>query len=90
LIKDQLGLPANAIKAEPSTSAHARLIAHSLTLTILPTDLKKWQGMEVLTEYMLVVQGFLQRCPKARMVTILDSVASALKLAQVLRERFPS
>jgi len=37
-----------------------------------------------------VAQGFLQRCPKARIVTILDSVAGALKLAQVLRERFPS
>ena len=46
--------------------------------------------MEALTEYLPVMQGFLQRCPRARMVTILDPVAGVLKLAQVLRERFPS
>ena len=61
------------IKTEPSASAHARLFAHFLTLTILPTDLRKREGVEALTEYLPVLQGFLQRCPKARMVTILDS-----------------
>jgi hypothetical protein len=59
-----------------------------MTLTTLPADLRKWQGVEALTEYLPVVQGFLQRCPRARMVTILDPVAGALKLAEVLREHF--
>jgi hypothetical protein len=81
LIKDRLGLPADVIKAEPSTNTHACLIAHPLTLTTLPADLRKWQGVEALTEYLPVVQGFLQRCPRSRMVTILDPVAGALKLA---------
>jgi len=89
-LKDRLGLPVEVIRAEPSNSPDARRIAQPVTLTLLPADLRSWEGDKAIVEYLPELQQFVRRYPHARMVTILDSVAGAIRLAQALRDRFSS
>lgn len=88
-LRNQLRLPVEVVQGEASPRADARMIAQPLTLTFLPADLQHWQGGEALLAYLPEVERFLAEHPQARLVTILDSVAGAIALAQVLRQRFP-
>jgi CRISPR-associated endonuclease/helicase Cas3 len=88
-MRDRLQLPVEVIEAKPSIDPQARQIAYPVQLTILPADLRGWKGAEALAEYLPTLQQFFQIYPQVRMVTILDSVAGAIKLAQELRCRFP-
>ena len=88
-LEQHLGLAVATIEGEPSVAADARVIAHPLRLTLLPADLRAWKASETLQAFLPVVQQFVAAHPQARLVTILDSVAGALKLAQVLRDAFP-
>ena len=89
-LQNRIHLPVEVIEAEPSRAPYARTIAHSLQLSILPADLRQWKGIEALLEYLPELQRYIVDNPQARLVTILDSVAGAITLAQALRERFPA
>jgi CRISPR-associated endonuclease/helicase Cas3 len=88
-LRDRLNLPVEVVECAPADSPGARTIAHPLQLTILPADLRHWQGVECLLAYLPELRRFVQDYPQARLVTILDSVAGAIKLAQALRDEFP-
>ena len=88
-LRHRLGLPVEMVQGQPSDSPTARTIAQPVRLTLLPANLQRWQGMATLMEYLPEIDRFLARYPQARLVTILDSVAGAMTLAQTLRERFP-
>lgn len=88
-LRDQLQLPVEVIKGEFSNAPEARCIAHPLRLTLLPADLRHWQGVKALFEYLSEIQKFVNTYPEARLVTILDSVAGAMEVAQALRKNFP-
>jgi CRISPR-associated helicase Cas3 len=89
-LRDKLRLPVEMVQGEGSLLPNARTIAHPLRLTLLPADLQRWQGGEALLAYLPEIEQFLTRHARARLVTILDSVAGAISLAQALRERFPN
>ena len=89
-LRDKLRLPVEMVQGEASLLPNARTIAHPLRLTLLPADLQRWQGGEALLAYLPEIEQFLADHPQARLVTILDSVAGAMGLAQALRERFPN
>ena len=55
-------------------------------LTFLPADLRRWKGVEALTESFPSLETFFAEYSQARLVTILDSVAGAIAMAQALRE----
>ncbi|MCC9078143.1 type I-D CRISPR-associated helicase Cas3' [Litorilinea aerophila] len=88
-LRQNLNLPVEVVQAQPGASPAARTIAHPVRLTLVPADLGRWQGTTTLVEYLPQVEAFLAQYPQARLVTILDSVAGAMALAQTLRERFP-
>lgn len=88
-LRDRLRLPVDVVQGEASQRADAHVIAQPLSLTILPADLQHWQGSAALLEYLPAVERFLAEHQQARLVTILDSVAGAIALAQELRQRFP-
>lgn len=88
-LQDRLGLRVEIVRGQPSDVPGARTIAHPLQLTLLPADLGRWKGVEALLEYLPQLQQFVADHPQVRMVTILDSVAGAINLAQTLRETFP-
>lgn len=88
-LKNKLNLLPQVVEAEPSYQPEARLIAHPVELTLVPADLKSWQGHEVLLVQLPVLQQFVADYPQARMVTILDSVAGAISVTQTFREAFP-
>lgn len=88
-LRDGLGTPVEVISARFSPSPQARVVSHRLRLTILLADLRRWRGEEVLREYFPELERFWEHYPEARMVTILDSVAAAMKVAEWLREKWP-
>jgi len=88
-LRDRLRLPVEVVEGEPSNAPDARTIAHPLRLTLLPADLRRWKGAEALLEYLPALRQFVNTYPETRLVTILDSVAGAIGLAQALRDRFP-
>jgi CRISPR-associated helicase Cas3 len=88
-LEQRLGLPVQVIEGEPSSAPDARVVAHPLQLTVLPADLRGWKAGEALRTFLPTVQQFVAAHPQARLVTILDSVAGAIELAQALRDAFP-
>ena len=88
-LEDHLHLPVEVVEGEPSDASDARTIAYPLRLTLLPADLRRWKGVETLVAYLSEMQQFMNTYPQARLVTILDSVAGAISVAQVLRDLFP-
>lgn len=84
-----LGLPVEVVEGQPSDHPTARTIAQPLQLTLLPADLQRWKGGDTLLEYMPELQSFVTEHPQTRLVSILDSVAGAIGLAQNLRDLFP-
>ena len=88
-LRDRLHLSVEVVEGEPSDAPDARTIAYPLQLTLLPADLRRWQGVETLLAYLPTLQEFIGDYPQARLVTILDSVAGAIEAAQALRELFP-
>jgi len=88
-LQDRLKLRVEVVEGQPSDAPEARTIAHPLKLTLLPADLGRWKGTEALLEYLPQLQRFVIDYPPARMVTILDSVAGAINIAQTMRETFP-
>lgn len=89
-LRDQLHLPVEVVKGDPSDAPAARTIAYPLHLTLLPADLGHWEGVKALLEYLPKVEQFVSDYLQARLVTILDSVAGAIELAHALRGRFPA
>lgn len=88
-LQERLGLPVKVVEGEPSSAPDARIIAHPVRLTLVPADLQAWKGGETLQAFLPAVQEFVTSHPQARLVTILDSVAGAMGLAQDLRQAFP-
>ncbi|MDW7991309.1 MAG: type I-D CRISPR-associated helicase Cas3' [Anaerolineae bacterium] len=85
-----LGLPVEVIAGEAVPEGpDTRRVAQPLRLTFLPADPRAWEGPEKLREFLPRVEEFLGQYPAARLVAILDSVAGAIRLARILRERFP-
>lgn len=88
-LRDKLGLRVEAVEGQPSPAPDARPIAHPLRLTLVPADLARWQGPQVLAENLGIVDRFLTEYPQGRVVTILDAVAGAINVADAFRERYP-
>lgn len=88
-LKNKLNLLSQVVEAEPSNEPEARLIAHPVELTLVPADLKGWQGPEALLTHLPILQQFVATYPQARIVTILDSVAGAISVTQTFHEAFP-
>lgn len=89
LLRDKLGLDVKLVTATPSHVPGARLIAQPVQLTILPSDLGRWQGPQTLNENLPLVDNFLKQYPQGRLVTITEAVSGAISTAQVLRSRYP-
>lgn len=88
-LRDFLNFSVDSIQEEPVSIEHGRLISHPIHLTILPANLERWQGVEVLLEEAGLLDGLLAQYPQARVVAIVDSVAGAIRLAAAWRERYP-
>jgi CRISPR-associated endonuclease/helicase Cas3 len=88
-LRDKLSLHVEVVEGQPSDTPDARIIAYPLELSLLPADLGRWKGPETLLDYLPELQQFVADYPQARIVTILDSVAGAINVAQVFRETFP-
>jgi CRISPR-associated helicase Cas3 len=89
-LRDNIRLPVEVVKGEPSSASDARTIAYPLQLTLLPADLRRWQGVETLKAYLPTIRSFVAEYPEACLVTILDSVAGSIETAQILRQMFPN
>jgi CRISPR-associated helicase Cas3 len=74
------------VHTPPSPSGE--LICEPIRLDIVPADLTRWQGLEVMQNELGKIDDFLNQYPKARGVFILDSVYEAKLLAQYLAQRF--
>lgn len=88
-LEQNLGLLVEVVEGKASFASDARIIAHPLQLTLLPADLQGWKGSETLLEFLPTLQRFVRKYPQSRLVTILDSVAGAISLAQTLKDTFP-
>jgi len=89
-LRDKLNLRVEVVQDEPSDAPTAHVIAYPLRLTVLPADLARWKGTEMLVENLSLVDAFLQDYPSGRLVTILDAVAGAINVAQTFRDRYPT
>ncbi len=89
LLQSRVGLRVEIIQAEPSAHPSAHVVAHPVKLTVVPADLERWQGVEALDELFTCVDEFLTEFPQGRILTILDSVAGAIEVAQRFRRRYP-
>lgn len=87
---EQLKLRVETVEAHHSDAPDARTIAHPVRLTVAPADLTRWQGPGTLVEHLPLVDQFFNDYPEARLVTILDSVAGAVNIADAFRERYPA
>jgi CRISPR-associated endonuclease/helicase Cas3 len=88
-LRDHLHLPVETVEGEPSDGPESSLIAHPVQLTLLPSDLRRWKGVETLLDHLPALGQFANDYPQARLVTILDSVAGAISVARLLSEQFP-
>lgn len=88
-LQHHLGLPVEIIEADPAPPETGHLIAQSVRLLLLPADLERWQGVEVLHEKTELLDDIFNRYPTSRVVTILDSVAGAVRLAKAWRNHYP-
>ncbi|MFN3761933.1 MAG: type I-D CRISPR-associated helicase Cas3', partial [Anaerolineae bacterium] len=88
---ERMGFPVEEVRGEPVPEGEGtRRVAQPLRLTLLPADLRVWEGPDKLLEFLPEVEEFLRDYPAARLVAILDSLAGAVRLASALRERFPN
>jgi CRISPR-associated helicase Cas3 len=88
-LRDCLNLPVEIIQAQAAPPGTGRVVTHPLHLLLVPADLERWRGVETLLDQSGCVDQFLACYPQARVVTILDSVAGAVRLAEAWRERYP-
>jgi CRISPR-associated helicase Cas3 len=88
-VRDRLHLSMDIIQADPVLAGTGRTVTHPVHLILLPADLEHWRGVDSLLSQAAFVDDFLTRYPQARVVTILDSVAGAIRLAASWRERYP-
>ena len=86
----KLNIRVEKLQAFPSKTSDARIIAQPLRLTLLPADLRRWKGQETIVENLPLLDQFVDQHPEARIVSILDSVAGSINLAQELRSRYPA
>lgn len=84
----KLNIRVEKLQASPSNAPDARIIAQLLRLTLLPADLGRWKGQETIVENLPLIDQFIEQYPEARIVSILDSVAGSINLAQELRSRY--
>lgn len=85
-----LNIRVESLQASPSNAPDARIIAQPLRLTLLPADLRRWKGQETIVENLPLIDRFVNQHPEVRIVSILDSVAGSINLAQELRSRYPA
>jgi CRISPR-associated endonuclease/helicase Cas3 len=64
------------------------LVCEPVTVELLPADLTRWKGSEVLENEFGRILAFLERYPTSRGVFIFDGVYEAKLLAQRLTQRF--
>ncbi|MGQ9632203.1 MAG: type I-D CRISPR-associated helicase Cas3' [bacterium] len=85
----KLGIKTEEVVAEEygGEDPNARRVAYPVDLTILPADLTAWQAFATLQENFGIVQDFLDSYRSAKSVFILDSVADAVQLSNLLRDR---
>jgi CRISPR-associated protein Csc2 len=89
LIKS-LGIPAEPVLEEnPETLGEGQIIAHKVSLSLIPCDLLSWSGIGALKENWTLIKDFLEKYPKGRIVSIVDSVAGSIQLAGTFRVAFP-
>lgn len=88
LLREQLHLRVEVIEAQPSAIPAARIVAHPLQLTLAPANLDRWQGLTAIEENHGLIDMWRQQYPAGRWVTILDSVAGAIMMAQRFRVDF--
>lgn len=89
-LQDRLRLPVEMVEAQPVPPEVGRVVTHPVHLILLPADLERWRGVETLLDQTGPLDDFLIDYPQARVVTILDSVAGAIRLAEAWRERYPN
>ncbi len=75
-------------RVDVPSSVSGELICEPIDLHIVPADLMRWQGLEVIENELGRILNFLDQYPVARGVFILDSVYEAKLLAQSLAQRF--
>ncbi len=88
-LQHHLGLPVEIIEADPASPETGYLIAQPVNLLLLPADLERWQEVETLQEKTGLLDDIFTRYPMSRVVTILDSVAGAVRLAEAWRKCYP-
>ncbi len=86
----KLDIRVERLQASPSNAPDARIIAQPLRLTLLPADLRRWKGQETIVGNLPLIDRFVEQYPETRIVSILDSVAGSINLAQELRSRYPA
>ena len=87
---ERLGLRVEVIESLSSEAPQAKTIAQPLQLTLMSTDLDRWQGTDTFMESTEVINTFWQAHPQGRLVAIFDAVAGAIEVARFFRDRYPT
>ncbi len=88
LLKNKLNLWVETVASTPSNQDSAYTIAHPVNLTLIPSNLDKWQGLKTLDESFDIITSFNQKYSDSRYVGIFDSVAGAIGAAKSFKNFF--
>jgi CRISPR-associated helicase Cas3 len=90
LLRDKLGLGdrVKVVECKPSQQSSSYTIAHPVHLTLVPTELDRWQGLTALDSSFETILSFNEQFPATRYVAIFDAVAAAIGAARRFRDLF--
>ncbi len=85
----RLGIEPVNVTAAPSSNPTDRVVCEPVTIEVLPADLLRWKGGDVMYDALDSICAWADRQnPPARGVFIFDSVYEAKRLAATLRVRY--
>lgn len=85
----RLGITPVPVTDTPSSSPTDRVVCEPVTIEVLPADLLRWKGGDVMSDALGGICAWADRQnPPARGVFIFDSVYEAKRLAATLRARY--
>ncbi len=86
---ERLRINSQLIEEEPVFLKEGRLIAQELNLIILPSNLEHWDMIKTIHENWNIIDDFIKNYPEGRIVSIVDSVAGSIELANEFRDTHP-
>ncbi len=87
---ERLGINSQLIEEKPVPLEEGWLVAQELNLTIFPSNLEHWDMIKTVRENWNIIGDFIKRYPEGRIVSIVDSVAGSIELANEFRVTHPN